>query len=172
MIRFSAIIKKHGEQGEKTGWTYIDVPASIANQLFPNNKKAFRVKGKLDDVPVEKISVTPVGGGDFILPLNATVRKKLGKGKGGTLQVQLTLDENKLPLPPDFIECLADEPGAKDFFNTLPMSHQNYFVRYLTGVKGAEAQAKRMAAVITALSQKQHLGEMMRSLKEKRLKQF
>ena len=49
MIKFSAILLKFQEQGEKTGWTYIEVPAEIAQQLKPNNKKSFRVKGYFDD---------------------------------------------------------------------------------------------------------------------------
>ena len=44
MIKFTATIKQFAEQGEKTGWTYIDVPENIALQLKPNNKKSFRVK--------------------------------------------------------------------------------------------------------------------------------
>ena len=42
MVCFSTIIKKFEEKGEKTGWTYIDIQAGIAQQLIPNNKKAFR----------------------------------------------------------------------------------------------------------------------------------
>ena len=48
MIRFSAVIKRFGSQGEKTGWTYIEVPQELAVQLQPNSRKSFRVKGKLD----------------------------------------------------------------------------------------------------------------------------
>jgi len=47
MVCFSTIIKKFEEKGEKTGWTYIDIHAGIAQQLIPNNKKAFRVKENL-----------------------------------------------------------------------------------------------------------------------------
>jgi hypothetical protein len=33
MIQFNCLIEKFGEQGEKTGWTYIVIPAAIAQQL-------------------------------------------------------------------------------------------------------------------------------------------
>ncbi len=39
MVCFSTIIKKFEEKGEKTGWTYIDIHAGIAQQLISNNKK-------------------------------------------------------------------------------------------------------------------------------------
>jgi hypothetical protein len=168
MISFTTTIKKFEEQGEKTGWTYIDVPASIAQQLKAGTKTAFRVKGKLDDFIFEKISLAPMGSGHFILPLNEAVRKKIGKQKGAFLQVQLTADESRLPLPPAFIECLKDEPDALDFFNHLPMSHQNYFVRWLSGVKGEEAVAKRLAQAVTALAKKQNFADMIKSNKQNR----
>ena len=71
MITFNATIKKFGHQGEKTGWTYIEIPEAIAQQLMPDNKKSFRVKGKLDEYTFEGRSLVPTGGGDFILALNA-----------------------------------------------------------------------------------------------------
>ena len=40
MIKFSATLLKFREQGEKTGWTYIEVPVEIAQRLKPNNKKS------------------------------------------------------------------------------------------------------------------------------------
>ena len=33
MIHFTTIIKKFNDQGEKTGWTYIEIPATIAEKL-------------------------------------------------------------------------------------------------------------------------------------------
>ena len=44
MVRFTATIKRFAEQGEKTGWTYIDVPVALAEKLQPGNKKGFRVR--------------------------------------------------------------------------------------------------------------------------------
>ena len=44
MIQFKAIIKKFNEQGEKTGWSYIEVPEEVASKIKPGYKKSFRVK--------------------------------------------------------------------------------------------------------------------------------
>jgi hypothetical protein len=41
MLEFIATISRFKEQGEKTGWTYIEVPANLASQLVPGNKKGF-----------------------------------------------------------------------------------------------------------------------------------
>lgn len=32
MVNFNALIKKFGDKSEKTGWTYIEIPAAIAKQ--------------------------------------------------------------------------------------------------------------------------------------------
>jgi hypothetical protein len=41
MVQFTTTIKQFGKQGEKTGWTYIEIPADIAEKLIPGNKKGF-----------------------------------------------------------------------------------------------------------------------------------
>ena len=82
MIEFTATLKQFSEQGEKTGWTYIEIPIDIAQQLKPGNKKSFRVRGKLDKYPIEHIALMPMGAGVFIMAVNADMRKGMGKKKG------------------------------------------------------------------------------------------
>ena len=120
MIRFTVTIHQFGEQGEKTGWTYIEIPADLAEKLKPGNKKSFRVKGKLDQYPIKSVALLPMGGGSFIMALNKTMRKGIGKNKGAMLKVQLEEDLQQYQLNAEFMECLKDEPGAKVFFGTIP----------------------------------------------------
>jgi len=89
MIEFNAIILQFAEQGEKTGWTYIEVSAEFAQQMKPGNKKSFRVKGLLDSLPVRGMALMPMGDGNFIMALKADVRKALRKEKGAMLQVKI-----------------------------------------------------------------------------------
>jgi hypothetical protein len=110
MIKYTTTIKKFSEQGEKTGWTYIDIPFDIAKKLKPNNKRSLRVKGKLDKYPVKGKSLLPVGEGNFIMALDAKVRKGIKKEKGAKLTVELEVDTKEKPLSEDFMECLEDEP--------------------------------------------------------------
>jgi len=107
MVKFTATIHQFDAKGEKTGWTYIEIPADIAQQLKPDNKKSFRIMGKLDKHPISGIAVLPMGNGGFIMPLNASIRKGTHKKKGGMLKVQLTLDTNQLVVPTAFLECLV-----------------------------------------------------------------
>jgi hypothetical protein len=169
MIHFTATIKQFKEQGEKTGWTYIEIPATLAQQLKPGNKKAFRVKGKLDNYQFSRLSMIPMGGGDFILALNATIRKEIKKNKGATVQVVMAVDTNEIKPPVELIECLEDEPKALTQFKTIPKSHQNYFINWINSAKTDQTKAKRIAQTINALAKGWNFGEMLRAQKKDRL---
>jgi uncharacterized protein YdeI (YjbR/CyaY-like superfamily) len=87
------------------------------------------------------------------------------------LEVQLTIDNDPLKIPPEFLECLADEPKAKAFFEQLKPSHRNYYIKWLGGVKGEAAVAKRIAQAIDALAKGLDFAGMHHSLKAAREKQ-
>ena len=116
MVSYTTTILKFGEQGEKTGWTYIEVPAEYAEKLKPGNRKSFRVRGKLDDFAIKSVALMPMGEGDFIMPLNAEIRKGIGKRKGAKLSVKIEVDDSPIKLSDDLLDCLSDEPKALEFF--------------------------------------------------------
>src|ERR1700744_4457212 len=120
MVEFDAIMLQFAEQGEKTGWTYIEIPADIAQQLKPGNKKSFRVKGMLDNLAISGLALMPMGEGNFIMALRADIRKGIHKNAGAMLQVKLEVDNDyKIEVPADLQECFDFEPEAQDFFNSL-----------------------------------------------------
>ena len=169
MVQFNTTLQQFAEQGEKTGWTYIQIPAKLAQQLKPNNKKSFRVKGKLDDYAIKGVALIPMGEGDFIMAVNATMRKAIKKRKGDKLRVQLEADNKLPPLSADLLECLSDEPAASEYFNSLPYSHRLYFSRWIESAKTAPTKAKRIAQAVSALSRKWGYGEMIRSARDEKL---
>ena len=167
MIRFTATIQKFDKQGEKTGWTYVLIPAEIAQQLKPGNRRSFRVKGKLDKHKIEKAALLPMGEGDFILPINNDMRKGTGKTQGMKLEIHLEEDKEEIKLDEDMMACLADEPDALRFFNTLAPSHQKYFSKWIQSAKTEATRSKRIAHTVTAMCYGQDYGTMLRSLKQK-----
>ena len=88
-ITFTTTILRFASQGEKTGWSYIEIPAKIAEQIKPGVKKSFRVKGTIDDHVIKWVALLPMGEGHFILPINAAMRKGTGKRKGDKVKVSL-----------------------------------------------------------------------------------
>jgi hypothetical protein len=163
MIKFNTTILRFDKQGEKTGWTYIEVSASQAKKINPGVKVAYRVKGKLDDFTFEKTALIPMGEGGFIMPLNGKVRKAIGKKMGDKLKVEIELDKRQIQPSADFMACLKQEPEAMAFFKTMPGSHQRYFSKWIEDAKTSSTKAKRIVMALTAFSKKQRFNEMMRA---------
>jgi hypothetical protein len=168
MVTFKKTIEKFEKKGEKTGWTYITIDASYAKKLS-DAKIGFRIKGKLDDWSFSGASVLPMGDGNFILPLNAGVRKAIGKSKGDTLKVQIELDPAKPKLSPDLMKCLREEPEALVFFKSMPGSHQHYFSKWIEGAKTEQTKAKRIVMTVMAMSKHQTFPEMLRASRKQEL---
>jgi hypothetical protein len=168
MIAFETIILQFGEQGEKTGWSYVHIAADMAHELKPNHKKSFRVKGMLDNLPISGIALMPMGDGSFILALKADIRKALRKNAGAPLKVRLEEDlDYNVEIPDDLQECFDFEPSALSNFNSLPKSHLDYFIKWINSAKTNETRAKRIVNTINALIKKWGYGEMIRDMKGK-----
>jgi hypothetical protein len=166
MIKFKTVLKKFGQKGEKTGWTYIEIPQKIAEELKPGYKKSFRVKGKIDYHQIKAIALTPMGDGNFILAINATIRKAIKKIYGAEITVEIETDEAAIELSPHMIECLLDEPTAFKHFDSLPASHKNWFSNWVNSAKTIYTSTKRITTVVKACQMKMSFSEMMKSYKE------
>ncbi len=149
--------------GEKTSWTYIDIPNEIAEKLNPGIKKSYRVKVVLDNIKINAMALIPIGDGNFILTLNAEIRKNLHKKQGDLLLVKIELDKVGYIQNELFLICLNDEPDALKYFNTLPRGHQNYFSKWIDSAKTEATQSKRITQVLNALTKKWDYGMMIRA---------
>ena len=164
MVEYSTIILKFAEQGEKTGWTYIDVPADVAQQLKPGNKKSFRVNGQLDLYTFSGIALLPIGEGNFIMALNADIRRAIRKSEGAILQVKLEVDNAySIEPPPELMECLNEDPGSLDFYNSLAKSHREYFLKWILSAKTEATRANRIVQMVNAMAQRWDYAQMIRS---------
>jgi hypothetical protein len=167
MVEFNTLILQFADQGEKTGWSYIDIPADIAQQLKPGNKKSFRVKGMLDGFAVAGMALMPMGEGNFIMALKAEVRKGIHKNAGAMLQVKIEEDKDfKIEIPDDLQECFDFEPDAVDFFYTLPKSHREYFIKWINESKTAETRNKRIVNTVNAMLRKWPYNVMLREMRK------
>jgi hypothetical protein len=162
MIKFTALLEKFGKKGEKTGWTYFVIRSEQTKKINPGVKTSFRVKGKLDGFSIKGVAIIPMGEGDFIMPVNALMRKGLKKQKGEKIMVQLELDKAELNINSDFLTCLSDDKKAKAFFDKLPKSHQNYYSKWIESAKTVETKAKRIAQSINGFKMGMNYPEMMR----------
>lgn len=167
MVEFTTTILQFAMQGEKTRWSYIEVPADIAQQLKPGNKKSFRVRGMLDGFAVAGMALMPMGEGNFIMALKAEVRKGIRKHAGAMLHAKLEEDiDYKVEIPGELQECFDFEPEALAFFNSLAKSHRDYFIKWIDSAKTSETRAKRIVNTVNAMLRKWHYNVMMRELRK------
>lgn len=168
MPTFTAILQKFDKKGEKTGWTYIEIPIDVTTAMKPGQKTTFRVKGTLDDFVINQVALVPMGEGAFIMPVNATMRRGIRKEEGASVKVAIEADDSPVLLSADFIECLQDDPDALTFFETLPKGHKNYFSKWIEEAKTPETKASRIAKSLRGLSMGMGYGEMIRYFKNQR----
>lgn len=94
-----------------------------------------------------KVSVTVSGftfrtsiarmGGRFLLGVSAERRARAGIEAGQVLDVDVELDTapREIEVPDDLAAALADDPQAKEFWDTLSYSKQSWHVHQVTSAK-------------------------------------
>jgi uncharacterized protein YdeI (YjbR/CyaY-like superfamily) len=80
--------------------------------------------------------------------------------------VQIEADDSPFVFNKDFMECLDDEPAAKEFFQTLTASHQRYFSKWIDDAKTEPTRVKRITLAVNALAKKWGYPEMIRNQKK------
>jgi len=170
MIHIKAEIEKFEQMADKTGWSYVFIPAMIANQIKADCKVSFRVRGKIDDVEIAGVATVPMGEGDFIIALRAELRKKLKKEAGAKVELWLEEDQNfKIEMAEDLEMCLADVDDLLDRFLKLSKSHQNYFIKYINEAKTETTRTRRLSMTVLAMEKGQDFGAMIRASQRRSL---
>lgn len=164
-LQFQAKILNTGTLSEKLGYVYIVIPNNIANLLNPDHKKAFRVKGKIDNIEIKQHSCMPIGNGEYALTLSKSLRQKLNKKIDDLIHLHLLRDDDELQADADFIICLEDSPQAKIFYNSLSRAHKHYFLYWIKNTKNLDTKSKRIAQSIQALEQNLTYPEMIKMQK-------
>lgn len=167
MIQYATLIKKFKDMGEKSGWSYVDIPQHIANELKTGCRVSFRVKGKIDELSITGIALVPMGEGDFILPLKLALRKSLKKEKGALVKLELEEDKDfKIEMPEDLHDCLSEQPHLLENFLNQAKSHQNYYIKWINEAKTEPTRIKRLTQTVQAMDRGMDFGEMIRSNKK------
>jgi bifunctional DNA-binding transcriptional regulator/antitoxin component of YhaV-PrlF toxin-antitoxin module len=94
-------------------------------------------------------------GGQFIIPVSAAHREAAGIAAGDEVGVDIELDTEprQVTVPTDFAEALEREPAAKQYFDSLPYSHQSRHVLAIEEAKTAETRQRRIDNAIRMLLQ-------------------
>ncbi len=168
-LMFEAMLKKFDSKGEKTGWTYIDIPTKVSNSLGAGIKKSFRVKGCLDEFAIQGVALIPMGDALFILAVNASMRKGIRKKAGDRVRVRLSLDNSERRVNALLLACLVDDEPAMSNFSKLPQSHQMYYSKWIEEAKTEATQIKRIAMTLRAMALHMDFGAMLRAEKANKI---
>lgn len=161
-------LQKFDKQGEKTGWTYILIPEAVASTLNPSDKKSFRIKGSIDNVTIKQLALLPVGDGDYILPVNAGIRKAIRKKATDVVILKIEADHSEFVLSADMLSCLEEDLSALKHFESLAGSHQKYFSKWIESAKTMNTKADRIAKTLFAMKNKMDYGAMIRHFSGKK----
>lgn len=165
MLELKMPLLKFEKMGEKTGWTYIQFNSDEAQILKPNNRKSFRVKGLIDQFAIKQVAILPMGDGNFVLPINAKMRKGIHKSDGAMVNLKLEIDESPLEVSEDLMDCLHETPTALAHFKSLGSGHQRYFSNWIEDAKTIETKTKRISQALWALERSLGYPEMIRHFK-------
>lgn len=128
------------------------------------------MKGTLDTFAIKLVALIPMGqSGDsdgFIMAVNAPMRRGIRKEAGAMVHVELAVDNDPMLISADLMTCLADDPAALNFFDTLTDGHRNYFSNWIESAKTTETKTKRITQAVTGLSMGLGYPEMVRYFKK------
>ncbi len=142
--------KRTAQSGFKMSeWTYVLLEGFPAGLKGRNGN--VRVRGWIDMYELKQYNLLPMKEGGMMLPLNAAVRKKIGKGAGDTVHVVLYLDDSPLEISEEIVACLMDSPKAYDFFMSLSESNQKYYIDWIESAKKVETKAERILKAVERL---------------------
>ncbi|GGD99929.1 YdeI/OmpD-associated family protein [Planktosalinus lacus] len=130
----------------KGGWTYAEIP-----EVSPGKNTPFgwvQVKGSIDGYPIEKYKLQPMGNGKLFLPVNAKIRKQIGKEAGDRVEVILFRDETPETVREELLLCLKVEPGALEAFQSLIPFKQNALTDWVYQSKTDTEKVNRIADIL------------------------
>jgi hypothetical protein len=136
------------ELGGKTA-TGIEVPAEVVAAVGSSRRPAVAVT-----VGGHRYRTTvAVMGGRFMVPLSAENRTAAGVAAGDRIDVDIELDTSvrEVEVPPDLVEALSGEPGAREFFEGLAYTHRKEWVRWITEARRPETRTTRVEKTVAAL---------------------
>lgn len=103
--------------------------------------KRVKVKAKFDNVDYRG-SIVRMGMPCFMIGLTKEIRKKIDKGIGDTVSVEIEKDEEEriVEIPIEFESMLNKNNNAKEFYGSLSYSQKK---KYITWITSAKHQLKR-----------------------------
>jgi hypothetical protein len=138
---------------------FVLVSAKRAAHIQKGWRKPLPVRVRVNGKPERpwRINLMPVGDGSFYLYLHGDVRKASSTKVGDAVTVELEFDDKYRSgpahsMPLWFGDALDRNRSAKQAWSELIPSRQKEILRYFSGLKTPEAQARNVRRAIHVLS--------------------
>jgi len=150
---FAAVIKIRNTN------PYILVSAVRANTIKSGWRKPMPVLVRVNGKPERewRISMMPVGNGDFYLYLHGDIRRASHTAVGDRVRIEIDFDASykngpQHAMPIWFRQGLMATPQAKKHWRALTPSRKKEVLRYFARLKSPEARDRNLARVLHVLS--------------------
>ena len=145
-MRFDSVVQQNGKTA-----TGIPVPTEVVDALDAGKRPKVTVT---IGAYTYRTSVASWGDG-FMLSLSAANRSAAGVEAGDAVSVEIELDAapRAVDMPPDFAAALAEQPVARQFFESLSFSSQRWFTDSVDSAKKAETRAARIDKYVAMLNE-------------------
>lgn len=146
--KFKAIIESvQGPAGR--GGACVFFPYDVEREF--GTRGQVPVKITYDGVPYTGTMVK-YGLPQHMLPVLKTIREKIGKGPGDTVNVTVERDTSvrTVEVPPELQKLLKKE-GLLPVFEKLSYTHRKEYCRWITEAKKEETRQARLAKAVTML---------------------
>ena len=130
----------------KGGWTYIFIP-----EIVQDKRASFgwvKVRGAVGGYPLVNQRLMPMGEKRLFLPVNAALRRAIGKKEGDRVHVILHADLSPLEIPDELRSCLLDEPQAYSNFLRFSEAEQKAFIDWIYSAKTEETRISRITKML------------------------
>lgn len=134
----------------KYGWTFTIIP-----EILPDPNALFnwvKVRGSIDGYEIRKYHLMPSGKGTLLLAVKSEIRKKIKKQAGDYVHIILYPDNEPTEIPEEFLLCLQTDSEALQFFNSLNISEQHNYIKWIYSAKTEETRVDRIAKTLVRLS--------------------
>jgi hypothetical protein len=136
-----------------------EVESAAAWVVFPHDLKELYGIGNLAPVVVTFDGIQYRGsiakmGPEPMLLIRSDIRKQLGKARGDSVEVTVTLDTTPrtVKVPPELATAFRDRPDAQKRFKELSYTNQREYAQWITSSKRPDTKERRIAKAVDMIA--------------------
>lgn len=134
----------------KGGWHYIPLEKEELKKI--SNQKKIRIKGKIEDIYFNGLTIMPMGGGKHMISINKELRDNIRKEEGDIVKLYIEEDKEDIEVPNFILDCLNYEnKEIRQRFEKLTYSQKKMWINHILETKNEETKSNRILKMIDRL---------------------